>query len=397
MFASDFGRRRALGTLLLGGLGLALSACAPVAGLPGAAAGPAAPDLAPGAPVPVALLVPSGSGNATDDFLARNLENAARLAIADLRGVAVDLRVYPTGGDPARAAAAAQTAAAEGAAVILGPVFAEEANAAGVAVAPMGLNVLAFSNNPTIAGGNLFILGPTFRNTAERLVRHGRAIGIDRYLVAHANDLGGTLGRDAILAAARAHGATVAATEIYGLSQQGILEAAPRIAAAAQAAGAEAVFTTAGPNADLPILATALPEAGLSPATARLVGLTRWNAAPQVLSLPGLQGGLFAMPDTALLEAFEARYQAAHGERPHPLAALAYDGIAAIGALAARGGAQALSRASLTQAQGFQGTSGIFRLLPDGTNERGLAVAEIRNNQVVIVDPAPRNFGAFGA
>jgi hypothetical protein len=39
---------------------------------------------------------------------------------------------------------------AEGAQVILGPVFAQEANAAGVAVAASGVNVLSFSNNPLL-------------------------------------------------------------------------------------------------------------------------------------------------------------------------------------------------------------------------------------------------------
>ena len=128
----------------------------------------------------------------------------------------------------------------------------------------------------------------------------------------------------------------------------------------------------------------------------RLVGLNRWDVSPDLLSLPGLQGGIFAIPDQGLNAQFESRYQAAYGSAPHPLAPLAYDGIAAIGALAARGDGQALSRASLTQGQGFQGTGGIFRLLADGTNQRGLAVATVRNNQVVILDPAPRSFAGAG-
>jgi hypothetical protein len=56
----------------------------------------------------------------------------------------------------------------------------------------------------------------------------------------------------------------------------------------------------------------------------------------------------------------------------------------------------ALSRASLTQGAGFQGVNGIFRLRADGTNERGLAVAQIRDRQVVVIDPAPRTFGGAG-
>ena len=390
MFAPSFSRRATLlRALALAGI-TALAGC----GIPqGATEGPV---IDPAAPVQVALLVPAGSGQPSDTLIARNLENAARMAVADLQGAQIDLRIYPTAGDPASAAGAATTAIADGARIILGPLYAEEANAVGVATAGSGVNILAFSNNTTVAGGNVFVLGPTFRNTANRLVRFGRGMGIDRYLIAHASDLQGNLGRDAIAAAVNANGGTVVGTQGYELSQSSILAAAPSIVAAANAGGAQAVFTTAGVNADLPIIVTALPEAGLNSAV-RFVGLTRWNAVPQAMELPGLQGGLFTLPDVAMAQAFESRYAAAFGEPPHPLAGLAYDGIAAIGALVARRDPNALGRSALTQSQGFQGTAGIFRLLPDGTNERGLAVAEVRNRSIAILDPAPRVFTRAGS
>ncbi len=59
------------------------------------------------------------------------------------------------------------------------------------------------------------------------------------------------------------------------------------------------------------------------------------------------------------------------------------------------GKANALTAQSLTQPAGFVGVNGIFRLLPDGTNQRGLAVAQIQNSQVIVIDPAPRSFGGF--
>jgi protein-disulfide isomerase len=118
MFARSMSRRKALGRLALAGALLLGAACAPVAG-PGGA-----PPLEAGAPVPVALLVPAGSASASDNQVAQSLENAARLAIADLDGVAVDLRVYPTAGSATQAATAARTAVDEGAAVILGPLYA---------------------------------------------------------------------------------------------------------------------------------------------------------------------------------------------------------------------------------------------------------------------------------
>ncbi len=102
------------------------------------------------------------------------------------------------------------------------------------------------------------------------------------------------------------------------------------------------------------------------------------------------------MPDPALYQQFQSRYAAAYGAAPPPVASLAYDGIAAIGALAGRNGAGPITAANLTQGSGFAGVNGMFRLLPDGTNERGLAIAQIRNNQVVVIDPAPRGFGGAG-
>lgn len=351
----------------------------------------------PNAPFQVALLVPGGSGTGPDSLLASNLENAARLAISDLQGVKIDLRVYNTGADPVRAASVATLAVAEGAKIILGPLFGEAANAAGVAVAPANVNVLAFSNNTSIAGGNVYVLGSTFQNTASRLVDYSGRQGINRYAVIHADNVAGEAGRDAVRVAVRTNGAQLASIQNYPLSQQGIVTAAGPIVAAVKESGAEAVFLTAGVNADLPILATALPEAGLSPSVTRYIGLTRWNAAPQALALPGLQNGLFALPDRNMQNLFESRYEATYGDRPHPLAGLAFDGIAAIGALATKGNAGALTAAALTTPQGFQGTSGIFRLLPNGTNERGLAVATVRDGAVVILEPAPRSFGGSGS
>ena len=349
------------------------------------------------APVQVALLVPGGSTQGSDQAIATSLENAARMAIADLQGVEVDLRVYNSGSDAGQASAIATRAVDEGAKILLGPLFADSANAAGVAVAPRNVNVLAFSNNPTIAGGNVFVLGTTFNNTADRLVRYAQRQGISRFGIVHGDDLQGVVGRDAIAGAVRSNGAQVAGVASYPLSQQGITGAAGTIASTVKAAGAEAIFTTAGVNADLPILATALPEAGVDPVNTRYLGLTRWDAAPQALALPGLQGGLFAVPDRALLSAFEARYRATYGSDPHPLAGLAYDGIAAIGALVSQGRPDALTKTALTQRQGFTGTSGVFRLQPNGLSQRALAVATVRNGSVTILDPAPRSFGRAGS
>lgn len=367
---------------------VALTACD---GLP-TVGGNTGQRIDPNAAVPVALLVPGGSGQATDALLARHLENAARLAASDLQGARIDLRVYNTAGNAGQAAAVAQQAANDGAKIILGPLYGEAANAAGVAVAPRNINVLSFSNTPTIAGGNVFVLGQLHSSVADRVVSYAASQGIKRYYIARANNLQGELGAAAAAAAIARSGGQVVGTHSYALSQQDVMTASGTIAQQAQAAGAEAVVLTANVGAELAILGTKLPEGGITAPNTRLIGLTRWNSVPEMLTVPGLTGGYFALPDTRRQAAFEGRYNTAYGENPHPLAGLAYDGVAAIGALVASGDSNALTKQGLTRSSGFQGTGGIFRLRPDGRNQRGLAVATIENGAVRIVVPAPTSF-----
>ena len=373
--------RRSVLLLLAGGV---VAACQP--------AGMGGPAIDTRAPVPVAMLVPGGSGQGGDEALARALENAARMAIADLQGARIDLRVYNTAGRAEIAAQQAQLAVNEGARIILGPVFSAEARAVGPAVAARGVNVLSFSNNVEVAGGNVFVLGPTFANTADRLVSYASRAGRGRILVVHERTPAGEQGRAAIQLAAARSGVALAGAEGFDFSQQGVVEALPRISERARAGDVEAVFFTSDTAGALPLLVQLLPDNRVGPEDFQFIGLTRWDIPASTLDLSGVQGGWFALPDPAMTARFEQRYTAMYGQGPHPIAGLAYDGIAAIGALVGRGQSDALTGAALTQAAGFAGVGGIFRLLPDGTNQRGLAVATIRDREVQIIDPAPRSF-----
>jgi ABC-type branched-subunit amino acid transport system substrate-binding protein len=371
-----------------------LAACEPIpiAGMGGGGEGPA---IDTSRPVPVALLVPRSDQGAGS--VARSLENAARLAVADLGETArIDLRVYDTGGNAQQAAQVAQLAVNDGARILLGPLFAEAANAAAVAVADDGVNVLSFSNNSSIAGGNVFVLGPTFENTATRLASYAARQGRTRAVIVHPDNVEGQTGRNAVQTAAARTGLEVVGTVPFAFSEAGAVAAASQARDAVASGNADAVFLTSNSAGALPLLAQLMPERGVDPSVTQYIGLARWDVPPQTLSLPGLQGGWFALPDQAMVQNFNARYTQAYGSPPHPLAGLAYDGIAAIGALVAQGNRNALTRGALTQGAGFQGTGGAFRLLPDGTNQRALSVATIRGGQVTILDPAPRSFGGAG-
>lgn len=345
--------------------------------------------------VQVALLVPQGSEDPQIALVARDLENAARLAANDLEGVDVQITVYDTAGSATQAATAAQTAARDGADVILGPLFAPAAAAAGFAVQNRNLNVLTFSNNPTVAGNNVFILGRTFDSITSRLVRYANTRGRGNIFVVHGNGTAEISGRDSIMRAAAISGAQIAGVESFELSQQGVIDAIPRISEGIEQSNATSLFVTSSTDGALPFLAELLPENGVDFEQVQLIALGRLDVPASALSLGGLQGAWFALPDPAVTRQFGARFAAAYGYDPQPVSGLAYDGVAAIGALAASGQANGFSAAALTQPAGFAGSQGLFRFLPDGTNERSLAVMQVENNQVILIDPAP-GFGTSG-
>ena len=385
--------RKARGAAMAMAAGAALAACQPIGGGlgGGTAAGAAGGAVDASTPTRVALLVPGGGG--TDGLLSGNLENAARLGLSQ-GGGSVDLAVYQTGGTPAGGQAAAQRAIAEGAALIIGPLYAQAANGAGLAAAPAGINVLAFSNDTSIAGGNVFVLGPTFENTAGRLLSYAARQGRGRVIVTAEQGARGDAAVAAVQRAASRSGATLVSAVRYAPGQAEIARAGNDVAATARSAGADTVLYTSDPARGLTLMASAVRSAGLVPPEAQLLGLARWDVPAQTLSAPGLQGGWFTRPDPRRSAAFESAYQAAYGAAPHPLAFVGYDAALAASTLVATGRRDALSGRSLTRAQGFGGGAGAFRLLPDGTISRALAIAEVRGGQAVIVDAAPSGAGS---
>ncbi|MEM9010090.1 MAG: penicillin-binding protein activator [Pseudomonadota bacterium] len=380
---------------------LALAACAPQQRVPAGQgpSGPAGPAVDADGPATVALLVPTGSGDATRNAIGTSLQNAAQLAVADLRGARIDLRIYPTGGRAAGGADAARRAMADGADLIVGPLIADVATAVAPIAAAEGVNVLSFSNTPSIAGGNLFITGITFEDRANRVVGFASSRGLRNIGVIYPEDQAGFAGLSAVEQAAPRFGASVVARGSYPKSTNGITRAAPDYVAAVRDAGANGIVMPDF-GSGLLFAASFLPVYGVQPGQTQLLGLRDLNRT-SLLQEAGLQGMWFPMADPGPNLAFQQRYRDAYGEPPHPLAGIAYDTVAAAGAMLAdarqSGDDTPFSRDDLTDPGGFAGVNGIFRYLPNGRNQRGLAVMEVNRAGAVVVDPAPRRFVQPGA
>ncbi|MBL4806560.1 MAG: penicillin-binding protein activator [Rhodobacteraceae bacterium] len=381
--------------LAIAAIGLGLSACDDVV----VGSGTSAVD--PNAPVVVALMVPLGSGNSITEQLAQNLVNAAKMAAADVRGASIDLRVYETAGDATVAAASAERAIEEGAQIIVGPLFSTSATAVAAVARPAGINVLSFSNNPAIAGGNIFILGTTFESVSDRLISHTVGAGFGNIAIVHQNGIEGEAGRDAVAAAVARNGGNLVNTLSYSLSLDEMSAQTKDIAAGLRSSGANSVFFTDSPLQGLGFMTAALAsERFRTNRDAQFLGLTRWDTSDEVLKTPSLQGGWFTTPDPTLMLQYQTRYQLAYGTEAHSLSGLAYDGVAAVGAMInaakAAGDTNAFSIQRLTDPAGFAGVTGIFRLRSNGTNQRALAIMQVDNGIATMISSAPRSFGGSG-
>ncbi|WP_299436149.1 penicillin-binding protein activator [uncultured Rhodospira sp.] len=185
------GNRAAWGRLV--GLALAAGLLAGCETMPGgtardpASAPPPEPDAQaeaqkpappkPVGPTPVALLVPLSGPQA--DTGAR-LRAAAMQALTPERAAVVRLDVHDTASTPEGARAAAHAAVAQGAKVVLGPVYSVTAQAAKPILAGAGIPILALSNNPAVAGEGLFLLGHLPGQQAEVLLDYAAAQGHGR-------------------------------------------------------------------------------------------------------------------------------------------------------------------------------------------------------------------------
>jgi hypothetical protein len=133
----------------------------------------------------------------------------------------------------------------------------------------------------------------------------------------------------------------------------------------------------------------------VDPSEVRFLGTSLWED-PQLLSEPTLQGGWFPAPPPALWNSFRTRYEESFGNTPPRVASLGYDAVALAAVLEQRGSAAGAflpyTPDAITQSLGFAGIDGIFRFLPTGQVQRGLAVLELQRSGFVERDPAPTTF-----
>lgn len=138
-------------------------------------------------------------------------------------------------------------------------------------------------------------------------------------------------------------------------------------------------------------LAPLLPYFDVDPRQTKFLGTGLWD--DETLGKePSLVGGWFAAPSPDMRNAFSRRYENAYGKRPPRIASLGFDAVALASSLAGLPERTRFAPETLANSSGFAGIDGIFRFLPDGSSERGLAVIQVNPGGLEVISPAPTTF-----
>lgn len=339
-----------------------------------------------GGPVKVALLLPLTGRGAQ---VGQSMLNAAQMAVFEVADDRLILLPRDTGGTSAGAAAAARQAIQSGAQLILGPLFGGNAATVGAEARPSGISVLTFSSDRRQAAANVFVMGFTPEEQVERIADFAVKRGLRRFALLAPQDAYGNTVAAAIGTALRSKGAELVRAERYPAGSGDAALAAQRVAA--QIGTFDALLIAEGPN--LRAIANSLPQATVGSGGLQFLGTGLWDE-PAIGRITQLHGGWFAGSEPRSRESFAARYASTYGRPPDAfVSAIAYDAVALAAVLARQGqGPGPIGTARLTQPDGFAGVTGVFRLLPNGLVEHGLAILEVTPAGPRVLEPAPVSF-----
>jgi len=348
--------------------------------------------------VKIGLLVPM-SGHFMD--LGKAMSDAAMLALFDkyesvpkrARTVKLELLIKDSGDSSDMAEKAAREAVKDGAGIILGPVFSNQVGAVVTHARQREIPIVSFSNNPFIAGPGVFIFGllpdQQVRRVANFAVDHG-VTHISALLPS--NPYGAATIKPLVDAVSDA-GYSVRPISYYPDNSVDLGTPAKHLAKDIHQAQepVQALFIAEG-GSRIAQLQRALTESKISGLNLQMIGSGAWEN-PEILRYPNFYGGIFATASLARYDEFSSHFTERYSYVPDRRASLAYDAAALAATLALKPTGPDFTIGTLTSPIGYIGpANGLFRLLPDGTNERGMAVIQITSRGFKTIDKAPDSF-----
>lgn len=361
-----------------------------------AAVSPAEREKEARRPVRIAMLLPLAGYDQTA-VVAKSMKQAGEMALFERDNPNVQLVVKDDKGTPEGARAAAEEALRDGAEIILGPLLAKSVPGAASVARARGVPVIAFSNDPAVAGNGVYLMSFMAGPEVERIVSFAASQGKRRFAALIPEDAYGRMIEPAFRAAVLRAGGVVVHSETYPRQANGLHAPARRLIEAIKRDEAEgqpidALFLPGGQDT-LPQIGPLLALGGVDPSRVKLLGTGAWEY-PNIGRDAAFVGGWYPGPDPSGWRDFSERFAKTFGTAPPRLASLAYDAVSIAITLSANPPGQRYTPQTLARPEGFSGVDGPVAFTPDGYSERGMAVLEVQTFGSSVVDAAPSNLSS---
>lgn len=329
----------------------------------------------------IALLVPMSGENGA---IGNSIANATTMAILDTNASNLRITTYDTA---TGAREAARRAIADGNRLILGPLMADNVPAVLAEARPADVPLISFSNDASVAGPDVFVMGHIPGQSIERTIEYARRQGAANFAVIAPEGTYGAQAREAVKNALATHGGTMVAAESYDRGNTSIVSAAQRLR---QRGGIDAVLVADGARV------AALAAAELKPGgtgSLQIMGTELLSGEAGVTRTSALRGTLFSAVSDSRFKRFSDSYTSRFGAQPYRISTLGYDSILLTLRVARDWKVgQVFPITQLRSSDGFLGLDGVFRFQRNGVIERAMEVRRIDDGKVLIVEEAPQKF-----
>ena len=371
--------------------------------------------------VRVGLLLPLSGPRSS---VGQALLDAALLAVFDIANENFVLVPIDTKGSPDGAEIAAQEAIAAGVKLVIGPVFSDSVRSAAPTILDAGLNMIAFSNNRSVAQPGVFLSGLLPETQIDRVVRFASSRGLQRIGALIPSGPFGASVIETLRLAAMSTGMEITRIREYGNTPEEIAAAIRAISdydnrrnalvklrevlkgredeGSRSALERLNILETLGPipfdallvaasGDDLVNAAAQLGNYDIDTKRTRILGTSAW-AIENTGREPSLVGAWFATPPLDAASEFSIKFRDMFEARAPAIASSAYDLVALAAILGSGDGGPKYDRDTLTSETGFAGVGGLFRFTSNGLVERSLEMREVQNRGSRILDPAQEQF-----
>jgi ABC-type branched-subunit amino acid transport system substrate-binding protein len=357
--------------------------------------GPQGPVVAPPPPVErppstlpqdqgrhrVALLVPLSGENAA---VGQSIANATTMALLDTNAANLRITTYDTA---TGASSAAARAISDGNKLILGPLLGEDVQPVLARARPAKVPLISFSNDRSIAGRDVFVMGIMPEQSIDRTVDYAIAHGSKRFAAIVPTGDYGKHAQAALAARVASGGGVLVATETYARGNTSIISAAQRLKTRG---GFDTVLIADGARLSA-IAAGQLKKAGT--ALPRLLGTELWSGEENVATSTALRGAWFSTVSDQRWGRYASSYKSRFGRQPYRVSALGYDAVLLTLRVARNWTpGRDFPTSQLFSDTGFLGIDGAFRFRPSGVAERAMEVRQVGAGTVTVVSPAPTQF-----